>query len=511
MTEWSGGYVSDIEYTTGFYRELSPLFLSFAAGLQRCRTLDISRPFNYCELACGQGFGTTLLAAAYPHGQFTGIDFNPAHIAGARALAADANLTNVTFREESFEDALSASEAELPHQDIIALHGTYTWISRENRQAIVRFIEKKLKPGGLVYVSYNAMPGWLPMLPIQYLMQAYARHNPDRSDRQAAAALSFIDELGGADTNFFTSNPGVGPRLKSTRGKDPSYLSHEYMNEGWEPLYHTDVVRDMAAAKLDFTGSAALLENFDVLTVPEKARKMQAEVKDPAFRELIKDYAINQQFRRDIFVKGQRRMPEIEQRTAFENMRFVALRTRSDMTFQFQTALGEANGQEAIYAPVADALAAGPRQVGELRAAAGVDMAQITQVLAALTSSGQIHPMLPEVSHHARDAARSLNRAIARRALMGEPYRHMAAPVIGNGISASDVEMAAFDALSRTRLTTADDLGKAMWDRFRQVGRRLMKEGKPLETDAENLAELQERAGVILEKRVPVWESLGIL
>jgi SAM-dependent methyltransferase len=511
MTDWTGGYVSDIEYTTGFYRELSPMFLSYAALLQECRTPDLSRPFNYCELACGQGLGTTLLAALYPHATFTGIDFNPSHIAGARALAAEAELDNLSFREDSFQTAVDLPDDVLPPQDIIALHGTYTWISRENQQAVVRFIERKLKPGGLVYISYNAMPGWLPMMPLQYLMREHALQNPDRSDRQMDATLSFIDELGGADSEFFTTNPGVGPRLKQTRDKDRSYLVHEYLHGGWKPLYHTDMVRDLAEAKLDFLGSAQLLDNFPALSVPEKARALQQQAKDPAFRELIRDFAVNRQFRRDVFVKGRRRMTEFQRHAQMQALRFAPLRMREDMSFKFHTALGDATGQESLYGPLADALSEGGKSVRELQDAAGADFGKVFQALAALTSSGQVHPMLPGDTSEARDAARRLNRVLARFALMGEPYRYMAAPATGNGLAASDIEMAAFDALCDDDSLSAGDLGRAIWSRFRKVGRRLVKDGATLQSDAENLAELTRRAEIILQKRVPVWRTLGIL
>jgi len=43
----------------------------------------------------------------------------------------------------------------LPDFDYIGLHGIWSWISDENRQVIVDFIRKKLKVGGVLYISYN--------------------------------------------------------------------------------------------------------------------------------------------------------------------------------------------------------------------------------------------------------------------------------------------------------------------------------------------------------------------
>ena len=78
---------------------------------------------------------------------------------GSRRLLA---FENVTFLEQSFAEALTAS---MPRLDFIALHGVWSWISGENRCAIVDFINTKLKPGGVVYISYNALPAGPPMRP----------------------------------------------------------------------------------------------------------------------------------------------------------------------------------------------------------------------------------------------------------------------------------------------------------------------------------------------------------
>ena len=57
--DWTDGYVSDISYTTGFYRELAPSYLSFAALTQGQQAPAPARAFAYCELGCGQGSGPT--------------------------------------------------------------------------------------------------------------------------------------------------------------------------------------------------------------------------------------------------------------------------------------------------------------------------------------------------------------------------------------------------------------------------------------------------------------------
>src|SRR5262245_45150239 len=127
---WSAGYVVDVGYTEGFYREQAPTALRLVALSMGLRAVEVDRAFTYYELGCGNGYTTALLAAVHPHAQFVGVDFNPTHIYNARRLAEAAGLENVRFVEQSFADLAQAERAEA---DIVALHGVWSWINAENR------------------------------------------------------------------------------------------------------------------------------------------------------------------------------------------------------------------------------------------------------------------------------------------------------------------------------------------------------------------------------------------
>src|SRR5262245_58899758 len=146
--DWTGGYVADIGYTAGFYRETAPSHMAFAAlsvGRAPGRAL---RPERVLELGFGQGFGLALLAAANPHVAFEGYDFNPEHVAHARWLIQGAGLTNLTVSEASFEEvALHGGDNNI---DVIAVHGIFSWVSRQAQDAIVAIVRQQLQPNGLV-------------------------------------------------------------------------------------------------------------------------------------------------------------------------------------------------------------------------------------------------------------------------------------------------------------------------------------------------------------------------
>jgi SAM-dependent methyltransferase len=91
------------------------------------------------------------------------------HIEHGRGIAAEAAIRNVSFHTADFANA---TELSLPQFDYIVSHGVYSWISPQARAAMRSFIDCHLKPGGLVYLSYNAMPGRAADLPFQRLVRA---------------------------------------------------------------------------------------------------------------------------------------------------------------------------------------------------------------------------------------------------------------------------------------------------------------------------------------------------
>src|SRR5947199_67276 len=96
LMDWPRGYVADIGYTAGFYRETAPIHMAFGALALGRSPGRAMRPKRMLELGFGQGFGLSLLAAANPDVVFEGHDFNPEHVAHARRLIADAKLANIT-------------------------------------------------------------------------------------------------------------------------------------------------------------------------------------------------------------------------------------------------------------------------------------------------------------------------------------------------------------------------------------------------------------------------------
>ena len=515
MNEWSDGYNADIAYTHGAYRELSPGFLAYVCLLNGIRPPRIDRPFRYCELGCGQGMTLNILAATHPQGRFVGIDFNPLHIAGARRLAEDAGLDNVVFRERSFQDvaAETASADDDEGFDFITLHGVYSWISPENRQAVVDILERRLKPGGVVYLSYNSLPGWGPLVPLQKLMLAHAAANPARSDHQFDAALGFLNRLNEAGAGYFAVNAAAGQHLATIASQDRRYLTHEYLNSHWEPLGHAQVAKELARAKLAYACSATIAQNFDDLAVRPALRAILAEITDPTLAETARDLAVNQVFRRDIFVRGPERMPAREAAAELRRLAFTLLVPREKASLSIPVPLGELRHDPAL-GPVFDALAAGTPTLAGIEAMpelAQHDFGTLSRFVALLVSSQQAHPVAAP-SEEGRAASRRLNAAIARRMMIDESLLFLAAPVVGQGVALDTLERLALAGLLTGQPVDAQALGRFAAEALQAFGRAVFADDGSAITDPDGM---RSRIAAVLASRLPeklpVWQRIGIL
>ena len=63
MQRWGSGYVTDIEYSDGFYALQSPAHLALAATLNGVEPPHLGTGFTCCELGCGKGQTALVLAA----------------------------------------------------------------------------------------------------------------------------------------------------------------------------------------------------------------------------------------------------------------------------------------------------------------------------------------------------------------------------------------------------------------------------------------------------------------
>jgi hypothetical protein len=490
---WSGGYVADVPYVEGFYLQQSPARMVLAC-LLRGVVAELPAPTDeacYIELGCGVGIGALMTAASNPGWKVVAIDYNPAHIAIGIGLARAAGLDNIEFLEA---DVSQLSPSALPMADFVTLHGLWSWVAPEVRAGIVRLLEANTRPGAIVHISYNCLPGWQGAIGMQRLLYEAGMRAPGRSDERVEAGMELARELKGLDARYLVESNLVR-EVVEREGVAAQYLTHQYMNAHWRPAFHADVANALSEAKLDWVGAANPLENFPDLMMTPEQRKVMDRYSDPIMQELIKDICLQRGLRHDIYVRGARRAGIQQGQTAISRLTLIPVVCPDEL----QTTLDVPGGKAVMSEPLKQVMGAavqGPATVGELlaRAPGSSSAAELASVT---IGSDQWQPSMWPQSGQPEGADR-LNRLLGGR---------VTSVVDGRGL-----------ALACGRLGT----GLVVSTLLQFIAGRLLNGESEKDADAwvaalsgdlrpEDLDTLRKATHAALEQRVPLLRQLQIV
>lgn len=461
-------YLTEIEYTGNFYHFMAPARLAYIAAINGFVPPNLAERFTWCELGCGKGITSLILAATHPTGQFHACDFNPAHIDYAESLRRAAGIENLALYPKSFRDMLAE---DLPPFDFIALHGVYGWIPESGRSDIHEFIRRRLKPGGLIMVSYNAMPGWAHLMPLRHMIRAYAEAipgTPAEKLRQAFARMEFLARNGAA---YFATHPSAARWLDEIADQDVRYVAHEYLTPHGTPFYFSEVASAMGEIGLSFVGSTTPQNNYAELMAPIQFDDVLANAPSRTALELQRDFIANTRFRRDVFAAQPPRVGTADAvpLTRLDAVAFSLttlpeqLPLRSDaetLTFDF------ANESEAVAATHA-LLEMGPAGAAEIHRAVGARTDPSTSVLIQkLVVAGHLDPCSPVCGARGWPKINSVLIDAGLRERLSE--LPLACPATGAASNSEILHAVAIEAA--LHFSDADAAAKAVLIRLRQLG-----------------------------------------
>lgn len=510
MTDWTAGYVADIGYTYGYYTELNPLRMKLAFLNNGLVFPNIG---TACELGFGQGLSTNIHAAATITKWF-GTDFNPAQASFAKELA-NASGAKVSLYDDAFADF--ASRNDLPDFDYIGLHGIWSWISDENRHTLVDFIRRKLKVGGVLYISYNTLPGWAGFAPMRHLMNEHAKILGSEGNgivNRIDGAMEFAGNLLETNPAFSRANPLIADRLKTMKAYDRHYLAHEYFNRDWHPMHFSTMAEWLDGAKVQYACSAHYIDHIDSINLSAEQLTFLNEISNPMFRETVRDFMVNQQFRRDYWVKGARKISPLERAEQLRQIKVLLISHRSDITLKVTAALGEATMNETIYGIILDTLDDYTvKSLGEIETAVkskGVVFSQILEAAMLLNAAGNL-VLAQEEDEIAtvQNQADSLNAYICKKARSSNEISYLASPVSGGGITVNRFQQLFLMSIAQGQ-NQPEEWAKFVWTTLSGQGQKLVKEGLTLETEEENLSELISQANTFADKQLAILKALKI-
>ncbi len=505
MSDWSSGYVTSVEYVTACYPDQAPIHLKLMALLQGVEPpMPRGRP-AYCELGCGQGLTAILIALTNPDTDVHAIDFMPAQIARAKAMAADFGLDNVHFYEASFADLAEGKGPALPGFDYVTMHGVYSWISRDNQKAIVKFLAEKLNPGGLTYTSYNALPGWSHGIPVQRLLLEYAGLARGPAEARVTEGFEFMRQLFEAKATHLVDNDLAQEQLAKPP-RNAAYLAHEYLNEYWRPLFFADVARDFAEAKLEYAGTARPIDVLDQLSLSDEQRALIDRIPDPIVAETFRDYCRMRTFRADIHVKGARRLTPAQRETRLAAVPLALTVGAADFRYDIDLPHKNVHLPDETFRPLVEALAEqGPTPLGALMRQpgyAGQPIQSMTGTIATLLMSRQVAAALPFDDAAALARCRRANRYFAERSMELETRQGVpvATPVLRNAHHLDSVDVIAVHLINN--LADTDDIS---------IARRLIEFARAGGDQGPDDSEAERRLATMIADRRRIWRHMGLM
>lgn len=500
MTDAKARYAAaDSQYVAAFDVNASPARLHLALALADTVWEPADRErLTVIDIGCGRGLTVLVLAAANPDWDVIGLDLQPVHVAEARALAAEAGLTNARFIEADLAELDEAASGRLlPEVDIVLCNGVWTWVPDPVRQGIVRLLKSRVKPGGLVLMGYNSLPGFADCIVLQRLLMEAVRGITGTEAAKVGAAFDVIEALRAAGSPYLPQ-PAVLDYVIQAARTTPAYAAHEWFTPFWRPVFHDDLARDLAAARLEFGAnsrpSAALVE-FQL--TPEQRQGFAALPGNMPF-ETLTDSFLDRRFRSDIFVRGRRSGG----RAALGDIRLALGTDPAHVVTSLGTRTGVVELSEPRRAELLEALSRGPQRIGDLAELPSCRDLTVADIALMLFETYAAHPLWRDIPRDPESAARvaRCNDTIARR--LGHEAQASRAPLaavvpaLGSGFATGMSSLAVIAAIGTGVPATAEDLA-----------RRLAPQG----SDAAALDRLRGVIATTLEHNLDAWRALGLV
>jgi len=211
------------------------------------------RSCRVLEIGCGRGGNLLPMAEQLPGGHFVGIDLSRVQIEEAKAWALDLGFSNVDLWQMDVLDI----DASLGMFDYIVCHGVFSWVPLKAQQAILRICRENLVPNGIATISYNTKPGWNYRGSLRDAM-LFRASQFERPAEKLAEAKKLLELLAKELKGEQLYEKLLLHEIEALKGKDDSYVYHEYLEECNFPLYFHEFTNQLGPFRLQYLGEADL-------------------------------------------------------------------------------------------------------------------------------------------------------------------------------------------------------------------------------------------------------------
>ena len=188
-----------------------------------------------------------------------------------------------------------------------------------------------------------------------------------------------------------------------------------------------------------------------------------------------------------------------------------AISVRPEVSLKVSGSLGEAALTESIYAPVLDLMSDFKvrtlAQMEQLVKDKNINFGQLNQAVLVLCGGGTLSAVQDDSAiSKAKKYTAKLNTHLMLRARSSNDITYLASPVTGGGVIVGHFQQLFLLALEQGK-KKPEDWAAFVAQILAAQGQKIVKEGKPLETAEEQLAELINQANEFAVKLLPILKA----
>ena len=252
--------------------------------VSRCRVL---------EVGCSDGANLIPMAETLPAGHFVGCDLSSSAIAKGRKTIAALGLTNIVLVEED----LSSLAPEHGDFDYIIAHGIYSWVPAHVRDGLFALAAARLSPEGVMFVSFNALPGCRVRQATWDILHWHVDRIADPRERlRAAREIASLIATGGK--SLHEADEAMRAEFRSIAQSSDSELFHDTLGAPNDPVYFHEFAAHAGRHGLKYLAEAEL-HTMSAAGLSAEARAFLSPL-DPEAREQYLDFVRLRRFRQSL-------------------------------------------------------------------------------------------------------------------------------------------------------------------------------------------------------------------